>query len=215
MFMANVFDDVSNVRNDVPTSNYDWSHACNLTFNLGQIVPIFCDLVPQKSSFRDAPRSGLQFMPMVFPIQTRMKMRVSFFKYPLRALWSDYRDYLGNFRANLVEPYHDFAGHIPATGSLYDYLGLPTTFVGQYGQNWIGASPASYCVTSTNAHDDSLAAIFATMFTRGSNISSDLDSSFPASDVSYAVSIVAIRFHLSDLSAHTEATESTIAQRPR
>ena len=72
-------------------------------------------------------------MPMVFPNQTRMYCRQSFFKVPLRTLWSDYMDFVGNFREVLEEPYHDFNGHIPNTGSLYDYLGLPTTLAGFYG----------------------------------------------------------------------------------
>lgn len=134
--MANVFDDVSKVRNSVKRNNFDWSHANNLTTDIGRITPIFAELLPANSSVRIKPRLGMQFMPMVFPIQTRMKARVAFFKYPLRALWKDYRDYVGNFRAGLVEPYHNF-GLIgtPKTGSLFDYLGLPTTQIGVYGSS--------------------------------------------------------------------------------
>ena len=84
--MANVFDDVSKVRNSVKRNNFDWSHANNLTTDIGRITPIFAELLPANSSVRIKPRLGMQFMPMVFPIQTRMKARVAFFKYPLRAL---------------------------------------------------------------------------------------------------------------------------------
>ena len=61
-----------------------------------------------------------------------------FFKYPLRALWDGYRDFVGNFREDLEEPYLDMftEAHIKAmakTGSLGDYLGLPTTLVGDFG----------------------------------------------------------------------------------
>lgn len=128
-----IFDATNNRKNEVRVNKFDWSHANNFTTEIGRITPVFCELFPQKGSFRTEPVLGLQFMPMVFPIQTRMKARVSFFRYPLRALWKDYRDYVGNFRAGLVEPYHDFNGQIPQTGDLYDYLGLPTTFIGAYG----------------------------------------------------------------------------------
>lgn len=128
-----IFDATNNRKNEVRVNKFDWSHANNFTTEIGRITPIFCELFPQKGSFRTEPVLGLQFMPMVFPIQTRMKARVLFFRYPLRALWKDYRDYVGNFRPNLVEPYHDFNGQIPQTGDLYDYLGLPTTLVGGYG----------------------------------------------------------------------------------
>lgn len=140
----NVFDATLDVNNEIKVNTFDWSHANNLTTQIGRVTPIFCDLLPAKSSFRVNPRIGLQFMPMVFPIQTRMKARVMFFKYPLRALWKGYRDFVGNFRQDLEEPYLNFntAAKLRAmasTGSLGDYLGLPTTVFGQYGQS----SPSS------------------------------------------------------------------------
>lgn len=106
---------------------------------MGRVTPIFCELVPSKSSVRINPRMGLQFMPMVFPVQTRMKARIAFFKYPLRALWLGYRDFVGNFRQDLEEPYIDISTTaklkaMASTGSLGDYLGLPTTLFGEYGQ---------------------------------------------------------------------------------
>lgn len=155
--MANVFDDVSKVRNSVKRNNFDWSHANNLTTDIGRITPIFAELMPANSSVRIKPSLGLQFMPMVFPIQTRMKARVSFFKYPLRALWKDYRDYVGNFRTGLVEPYHNFSniGH-PKTGSLFDYLGLPTTQIGVYGSEakFFTRSWNHYAISSNNTLKD-------------------------------------------------------------
>ena len=136
----NIFDATLDVDNDVKVNNFDWSHANNLTTQIGRITPIFCDLVPAKTSFRVNPRFGLQFMPMVFPIQTRMKARISFYRYPLRALWKDYKDFIGNFREGLEEPYIDFNSteklkKMGSTGSLGDYLGLPTTVVGSYGSS--------------------------------------------------------------------------------
>ena len=134
----NIFDATLDPNNDVKVNNFDWSHANNLTTQIGRVTPIFCDMVPAKTSFRVNPRFGLQFMPMVFPIQTRMKARISWFRYPLRALWKDYKDFVGNFREGLEEPYINFNTEqrlkkMASTGSLGDYLGLPTTIVGDYG----------------------------------------------------------------------------------
>lgn len=134
----NIFDATLDPNNDVKVNNFDWSHANNLTTQIGRITPIFCDMVPAKTSFRVNPRFGLQFMPMAFPIQTRMKARVMWFRYPLRALWKDYKDFVGNFREGLEEPYINFntkerLKKMAATGSLGDYLGLPSTVVGSYG----------------------------------------------------------------------------------
>jgi hypothetical protein len=125
---------IKNSANETPRyTTFDWTHGNNLTFGIGKITPSFVDLVPSGVSMKWRARTGLQFMPMVFPNQTRMYCRQSFFKVPLRTLWTDYVDFVGNFREGLEEPYHDFNGQIPSTGSLYDYLGLPTTFSGFFG----------------------------------------------------------------------------------
>lgn len=135
----NVFDATLDVNNQIKVNTFDWSHANNLTTQIGRVTPIFCELVPSNSSVRINPRMGLQFMPMVFPVQTRMKARIAFFKYPLRALWSGYRDFVGNFRQDLEEPYINLntsskLKKMASTGSLGDYFGLPTTLFGEYGQ---------------------------------------------------------------------------------
>lgn len=135
-----VFNDTFDTNNDVKVNSFDWSHANNLSTDTGRITPCFCELVPAKGSLRINPRFGLQFMPMNFPVQTRMKARISFYKYPLRALWKDYRDFVGNFREGLEEPYIDFNTELKVskmadTCTLGDYLGLPTTLVGKFGSN--------------------------------------------------------------------------------
>ena len=147
----NIFDATLDPNNDIKVNNFDWSHANNLTTQIGRITPIFCDMVPAKTSFRVNPRFGLQFMPMVFPIQTRMKARIMWFRYPLRALWKDYKDFVGNFREGLEEPYIDFnasrLAKMATTGSLGDYLGLPSTISGKFG-----STPAiPFPITTTRA----------------------------------------------------------------
>lgn len=134
----NVFDATLDVNNNIKQNVFDWTHNNNLTTQLGRITPIFCDLLPAKSSFRVDPNFGMQFMPMVFPIQTSMRARIAFFRYPLRALWEDYTDFVGNFREGLEEPYVDINTQdklkkMASTCSLGDYLGLPTTSVGNFG----------------------------------------------------------------------------------
>nr|DAI72606.1 MAG TPA: Major capsid protein [Microviridae sp.] len=137
--MANgAFDATLDVNNEIKVNNFDWSHANNLTTQIGRVTPVFCELVPAHGSVRISPRFGLQFMPMVFPVQTRLRARMMFFKYPLRALWDGYRDFVGNFREDLEEPYLDLNSEtrldaMAKTGSLGDYLGLPTTLFGNYG----------------------------------------------------------------------------------
>jgi hypothetical protein len=138
--MANIWNATLEPNNDVKQNTFDWTHVNNLTTQIGRITPIQCELVPAKTSFRVKPISALQLMPMVFPVQTRMRASIAYFRYPLRALWKDYKDFVGNFREGLEEPYHDFNSQtmvdkMLGTGKLMDYLGVPTTLVGKFGNS--------------------------------------------------------------------------------
>lgn len=126
----NIFDATFDVNNRIDVNSFDWSHVNNLTTNFGRVTPVFCELVPAKGSLRINPEFGLELMPMVFPVQTRMFARLNFFKVTLRSMWEDYSDFISNFRDDLEEPYilPDYTrfGKMCRTGTLGDYLGLPT-----------------------------------------------------------------------------------------
>ena len=126
----NVFDATFDANNRIDVNSFDWSHVNNLTTDFGRITPVFCELVPAKGSLRINPEFGLELMPMVFPVQTRMFARLNFFKVTLRSMWEDYSDFISNFRDDLEEPYilpdvYRF-DRMCRTGTLGDYLGLPT-----------------------------------------------------------------------------------------
>lgn len=125
-----VFDATFDANNRIDVNSFDWSHVNNLTTNFGRVTPVFCELVPAKGSLRINPEFGLELMPMVFPVQTRMFARLNFFKVTLRSMWEDYSDFISNFRDDLEEPYilPDYTrfAKMCRTGSLGDYLGLPT-----------------------------------------------------------------------------------------
>lgn len=126
----NVFDATFDTNNRIDVNSFDWSHVNNLTTNFGRITPVFCELIPAKGSLRINPEFGLELMPMVFPVQTRMFARLNFFKVTLRSLWDEYSDFVSNFRDDLEEPYIQpnisSFNKMCVTGSLGDYLGLPT-----------------------------------------------------------------------------------------
>nr|DAU23403.1 MAG TPA: Major capsid protein [Microviridae sp.] len=130
--MANVFNKIGDVKNDVKRNSFDWSHDNNFTTDLGRITPVFTELVPPNSSIRIKPEFGLRFMPMMFPIQTKMKAYLSFFKVPLRTLWKDYMDFISSENTEeFVPPYMNFkssdideGGALKPSG-LGDYFGIP------------------------------------------------------------------------------------------
>jgi hypothetical protein len=84
--MKSPFEIKNSANNNVKLATHDWTHCNNISFGIGKITPTLCELVPNKSSLSFTARTGLQFMPMVFPNQTRMFCRQSFFKIPLRLI---------------------------------------------------------------------------------------------------------------------------------
>nr|DAW03506.1 MAG TPA: Major capsid protein [Microviridae sp.] len=140
----NIFDATFDVNNRIDVNSFDWSHVNNLTTDFGRITPVFCELVPAKGSLRINPEFGLELMPMVFPVQTRMFARLNFFKVTLRSMWEDYPDFISNFREDLEEPYINCSSvsfdKMFTTGSLGDYLGMPTRKSYYASSNYVTSS---------------------------------------------------------------------------
>lgn len=147
----NIFDATFDANNRIDVNSFDWSHVNNLTTNFGRITPVFCELVPAKGSLRINPEFGLELMPMVFPVQTRMFARLNFFKVTLRSMWEDYSDFISNFRDDLEEPYINCSSvsfpKMFTTGSLGDYLGVPTR-KSYYGSSMYLTSSITSCSSS-------------------------------------------------------------------
>ncbi|WGL30875.1 major capsid protein [Dipodfec virus UOA04_Rod_462] len=116
--------------NDVPVSKWDLSFQNNLTCNFGALVPVCLIPTLERDKFDISCTFGLRFMPTVFPIQTRIKASIDFFYVRNRNLWSGWMDWYTKMDDSLVFPY--IAPSIIrnksmfSTGSLGDYLGLPT-----------------------------------------------------------------------------------------
>lgn len=155
--MANIFKVSQDQNNQVNRNTFDLSFQNNLTLKFGTLYPVFLKEALPGSSFMIRPSFALNFMPMVFPVQTRMRAYLHFFKVRKRSLWSGFMDYYAKNKASLKDsmPYMDLSSkdvfdNVAKTGSLGDYLGIPTTIVGDYGnQVSIGADniPIS-CVKS-------------------------------------------------------------------
>lgn len=121
--------------NNRPNRNsFDLSFSNNLTFNFGELIPVMCKETLPGDTFKIDSALGLRFMPLAFPIQTRCKAYIHFFYQRVRNLWKDFPDFVyGNDKLigkKLVPPYiqNPDSGMTVnyTTGSLGDYLGLPT-----------------------------------------------------------------------------------------
>lgn len=118
---------------NVARNTFDLSFQNNLTMQMGTLYPCFCKEVIPGDTFEIDTAFGLRFMPLAFPIQTRMKASVEFFYVRNRNLYDKFQSWItktGSGREVLPHLSDKQACRQLKTGSLGDYLGLPTTIVG-------------------------------------------------------------------------------------
>lgn len=133
--MSNIFTKMKDYVDKPNRNTFDLSFQNNLTMEFGKLYPVFCKEVIPGDSMRIKPTFGLRFMPLVFPVQTRMQANLHFFYVRNRNLWKDWPDFIGRTKKDLVLPFlsKEVAKKVCVTKGLGDYLGLPTTIVGEYG----------------------------------------------------------------------------------
>lgn len=151
--MASIFRRDDNYVEQPKRNTVDFSFQNNLTTDFGSLRPCFCTPVMPGDSLRIKPTFGLKFMPMVFPVQTRMKASIHYFYVRNRNLWKDWPDFIGKTKEGLVPPYIHLTPQnrdIVNTGSLGDFLGIPTKiygstiFSGQYNLDKMGSYSGSF-----------------------------------------------------------------------
>lgn len=143
--MANPFKPSNSAVNKPKRNSFDLSFSNHLTFSIGQLIPAMCKEVLPGDTFKIDSALGLRFMPLAFPVQTKMRAHVHFFYQRTRNVWEDFEDFiygndkLLNSRKKLTHPYIMFNGdddslneNLLQTCSLGDYLGLPTVRYSSY-----------------------------------------------------------------------------------
>lgn len=133
--MASIFTRTNEYVQPVKRNTFDLSFQNNLTMQFGKLYPAFVQEVLPGDSFKIKPTFALEFMPMVFPVQTRMRANLHFFYVRNRNLWKDFPDFIANTK-EVEPPYLDMNGRYKdflSVGGLGDYLGLPVNQYGIYG----------------------------------------------------------------------------------
>ena len=144
--MANIFRKKDAYIDRVNRSTFDLSFVNNLTMKFGAITPVCLLPASFGDSFQINARFNLQLLPTVFPIQTQLYVRLHFVYVRTRTLWEDWMSFFGGDET-VAPPWMDptaedtAAGHEMfnvlddlQTGSLADYLGVPTTITGTFGK---------------------------------------------------------------------------------
>lgn len=145
--MANIFRKKDAYIDRVNRSTFDLSFVNNLTMKFGAITPVCLLPASFGDSFQIDARFNLQLLPTVFPIQTQLYVRLHFVYVRTRTLWEDWMAFFGGDET-VTPPWIDptaedtLQGHKQfnidddlQTGTLADYLGIPTTITGTYGSS--------------------------------------------------------------------------------
>ena len=148
--MANIFRKKDAYIDRVNRSTFDLSFVNNLTMKFGAITPVCLLPASFGDSFQINARFNLQLLPTVFPIQTQLYVRLHFVYVRTRTLWEDWMSFFGGDET-VTPPWIDPTaedtpqGHKQfnisddlQTGTLADYLGVPTTITGSFGSTSIG-----------------------------------------------------------------------------
>lgn len=126
---TNIFTQTKEFVNQPNRNTFDLSFQNNLTMEFGKLYPVFCKEVIPGDSFRITPTFALRMLPLVFPVQTRIKANLHFFYVRNRNLWKNWTKFIGHTDNTCVMPYISDPNSSRTRG-LADYLGLPTTAYG-------------------------------------------------------------------------------------
>lgn len=148
--MANIFRKKDSYIDRVNRSTFDLSFVNNLTMKFGAITPVCLLPASFGDSFQINARFNLQLLPTVFPIQTQLYVRLHFVYVRTRTLWEDWMSFFGGDETVTPPWINPTAEDTPQghkqfniaddlqTGTLADYLGVPTTITGTYGSETKG-----------------------------------------------------------------------------
>lgn len=129
--MANIFKQQKEVNNNPKRNNFDLSFQNHLTMKMGTLYPVFCKEVVPGDSFRIHSAFGLKFMPLAFPVQSKMRASMQFFYVRNKNLWKDWENWVSGLKGHadgVDHPYISQNADFFKTGKLADYLNVPTTY---------------------------------------------------------------------------------------
>lgn len=118
----------------IKKSVFDLSYENKLSFNMGDLVPIYFENVVPGDKFRVNSEVFLRFAPLIAPIMHRVNCYVHYFYVPNRLVWDDWQEFITGGEDGLSEPLFPrrpliravggkSASEIAGAGSLLDFLG--------------------------------------------------------------------------------------------
>lgn len=123
-------------RAEIPRSSFKIETAHKTTFNAGDLVPIYVDEVLPGDTFNLRMTAFTRLATPLYPTMDNLHLDSFFFFVPNRLIWSNWQKFMGqqdnpSDSISYVVPTTTTPASGYATGSIFDYMGLPT--VGQVG----------------------------------------------------------------------------------
>nr|QJB20869.1 MAG: major capsid protein [Microvirus sp.] len=128
-----IFDSIK--PNKVKRNKFSLSHERKFSMNMGDLVPIMCQEIVPGDSFRVNTETLMRLAPMLAPIMHRVNVYTHYFFVPNRLLWPEWEDFITGGRLGTAAPVMPYFLQTSMditnssyfrSGSLWDYLGLPT-----------------------------------------------------------------------------------------
>lgn len=167
--MAKVFSENKGKSPRPLRNGYDHSFQNLLTGNYGYIYPINVEELNPGESIKIQDTVAVRSHPVVFPVSTRIKAYVHYFAVRNRLLVKDWENFINGLDPDAKLPYLKYtesqAKRLMCNGSLFDYLGGPTTVCGNFDYSVKFSSSNSFYVglkaTSDKYNDSSIIPCFS------------------------------------------------------
>lgn len=119
---------------DMQRSTFNRNHSLKTSFNVGDLIPIFCDEVLPGDSFNIKTSKVVRMQSLITPVMDNMYLDTYFFFVPNRLVWEHWQEFCGE---NKTSPWVQQTQYqIPqliapsstgwTAGTLADYFGIPT-----------------------------------------------------------------------------------------
>lgn len=140
-------------RADIPRSNFRIETAHKTTFNAGDLIPIYVDEVLPGDHFRLKMTAYARMATPIYPIMDNLHMETFFFFVPCRLVWDNWEKFMGEQTnpgdsISFIVPQVAVSPGFGVTGSIFDYMGLPTA-----GQGTANTSPYNINVLPFRAYN--------------------------------------------------------------
>ena len=130
---------------DIQRSTFNRSSAHITTFNVGELIPIYCDEILPGDTVMINTSKVIRLQTLLTPIYDNLYLDTYWFFVPNRIIWDHWEEFCGANKSSAWAPTTTYSMpkiHSPAsgfeTGTIADYLGIPV------GVNFYGNDESGY-----------------------------------------------------------------------